>query len=147
MAKRKLKTKPPMQLNLTSMMDVSFQLIIFFILISNFAAADLPKLAVPEPTESKAQDPEGIERVLINVVPLGATGEARHMVVYGKKIERDDFAGVTTLLTEAKSKNDEIEVFIRADGVLYFEHVQPIMKAVTDAHISNVNLMAIRDKH
>jgi hypothetical protein len=46
---RKMKERPRMDLNLTSMMDVSFQLIIFFILITNFAAADLPELDPPDP--------------------------------------------------------------------------------------------------
>jgi biopolymer transport protein ExbD len=55
--KLKKPEKSEMDLNMTSMLDIVFQLIIFFILVTNFAAADLPPLEPPDPIESKgAQD-------------------------------------------------------------------------------------------
>ncbi len=141
---KKHRPKPPTQLNLTSMMDVVFQLIIFFILITNFAAADLPKLDPPDPTASTAREMPDINRVQINIVPAGDSGEASHLVIYGNKYPRNDYATVIGLLAGAKKLDEDVEVYIRADGMLYFEQVQPLMKAITEAGISRINLVAIR---
>lgn len=146
---RKQKEKPQMDLNLTSMMDVSFQLIIFFILITNFAAADLPKLDPPDPRHSVAREMPDIQRVQINIVPISEgsqSGQASHLVIYGKKYPRNAYHEVTALLAEKKQENPDIEVYIRADNALYYDQVQPIMQAVTKAGISRINLVAIRRK-
>lgn len=142
---KKQKETPKLELNLTSMMDVSFQLIIFFILITNFAAADLPKLSPPDPTVSTARKMPDLQRVQINIVPLGESGEASHLVIFGKKIRRDAYAEVTNMLKVKRAENKDIEVYIRADGSLYFEQIQPIMRAITDAGISRIDLVAIRN--
>ena len=44
------------QLNLTSMMDIVFLLILFFLLVTNFASAELPKLEVLSLEETTITD-------------------------------------------------------------------------------------------
>lgn len=143
---RKVKEKPTMDLNLTSMMDVSFQLIIFFILITNFAAADLPELDPPDPLKSVAMEMPEIYRVQINIVPAGESGEAKHLIVLGQKYPRNAYDQVTAILVEKKQEYPELEVYIRADNSLHYEQVQPLMLAITKAGISRINLVAIRQR-
>lgn len=141
MAKRE---KTSVDLNLTSMMDVVFQLIIFFILVTNFAAADLPELNVPKPNHSRARPTEeGISRV-INIVPdKHRQGMADYVLIADHEIPLPRVAEVTSMLVEEKQRVEALQVSLRVDRTLHYDQVQPVMKAITDAGISKINLMAL----
>jgi len=134
------------ELNLTSMMDVIFLLIIFFILVTNFAAADLPDLEVPKPDQSKARESREGTRV-INVVPIEERPrEAAHVLMAGKKYDPTNGEAITAFLKrEMEARGGNLTVDLRADARLEFDQVQPVMMAVTEAGIADVNLVTVMD--
>ena len=171
--KLKKPEKTDMNLNMTSMLDIVFQLIIFFILVTNFAAADLPPLEPPDPIESKARKIEEKPRI-VNIVPVMvketdpetdvmedvSTGRASHVVAYDKnfvlpgytpKLPKGEktlpISDLITLLTDERirrAENDEpMMVDLRVDKSLPYDQVAPIMKAITAAQITRVNLVAL----
>lgn len=158
MARRRRHREPvAIELNLTSMMDVVFLLIIFFILVTNYATADLPPLEPPEPTPSRAIDDERPNARLINVVPQRAAPAedatesetialriADHVLFLNQKYPLNEvgLTALTTRLAEIKQAMPELEVDLRADRALAFDQVEPVMKAVTAAGIARVNLVA-----
>ncbi len=144
-------TKPrkgSLELNMTSMLDIVFQLIIFFIMVTNFAAADLPPLEPPEGTEAfSSQYP--FTRV-INIVPFpeGKTpGSADHVLVGGVElpINPGGMKQLTDLLKNEQNTRPDIKMHVRlrVDKGLHYDQVQPVMEAVTNAGIARVNLVAI----
>jgi len=145
---RKHREKHTIELNLTSLMDIVFQLIIFFILVTNFAAAELPELEPPDPTESTATDPGEIQKVMVNIVPSEtAPGMARHLIVRGRTLPPAPagYQQVTEILTDAREANPDLQVMLRADKRLRFEQIQPVMQAVTRAGIARLNLVSLVD--
>jgi len=138
--------REPAQLNLTSMLDVILQLIIFFLLVTNFAAQTLPPLEPPSPTRSAAQDPFQPDRVTVNLLPDGArSGLADEVRVNMRAIPPGDLAALTALLEAEKEKNPDVEIDLRVDRSIHYRHVQPVMNAVTAAGISRINLVAYTD--
>jgi biopolymer transport protein ExbD len=147
MARYSKKKAAQVDMNITPLMDVTFQLIVFFILVSNFAAAQLPELELPKPVESVAKAVEEERpRVVVNVVPAGLSGEASHLVVRGQRLARHEYQKLTDLLGAEQDKSElPLEVDLRADRNLFFEHVQPIMQSITRAGIARINLIAHTD--
>jgi hypothetical protein len=61
---------PPLKLDLTPMIDCTFQLIIFFILITDMSSRELEVLTLPRApisTEDKGDDPD---RIIVNIVDM-----------------------------------------------------------------------------
>jgi biopolymer transport protein ExbD len=133
-----------MELNLTSMMDVVFQLIIFFILVTNFAAADLPDMEPPAPEHSKARMLENVITRVINIVPdLTHQGFAKYILIADKEIPIVRHAEVTSLLIEEKQRVPALQVSLRVDRRVRFDQVEPVMRAITAAGIAKINLVAL----
>lgn len=142
MAKNKHVSRP-VELNLTSMMDVTFLLIIFFLLVNRMSSAQLPKLDAPEPVGSKALDLPERDVVIVNVVPDGEGAELAKSVMVGiREIPPASYNELTELLKVETAKSPLVEVDLRADKNLRYAEVQPVMKAITNAGITKVNLVA-----
>lgn len=166
-----------LQLNMTSMLDIVFQLIIFFILVTNFAAADLPPMEPPQPENSQAQKLEGITTRIVNIVPALSrtgldqygnpveepTGKASHVMAYDQYFsapgytlsevperERGKVKSLSVLLDLLQNEkqqegNEDMMADLRVDRAITYKDVQPVMKTITDARISRVNLVAYVD--
>jgi len=129
------------------MMDVVFQLIIFFLLVNNMTSAELPKLDAPEPLESKAYMLPDRKSVTVNVIPQDeGASTARSVRVGIKDILPGNYAELTQILRAEVEKNPNIEVDLRADKAIHYLHVQPVMNAITAAGIGRINLIAHTSK-
>jgi biopolymer transport protein ExbD len=147
MSKFKKKPAGPMELNLTAMMDVTFQLIIFFLLVNNMSAAELPKLEPPHPNKSVAQEPRERSRVVINVIPVSKGSSAVKSLRVGQaNIAAGNYGELTQLLDREKAANPAIEVDLRADRNIHYTEVQPVMNAITGAGVGRINLVAFTDE-
>ncbi|MBS3821853.1 MAG: biopolymer transporter ExbD [Phycisphaerae bacterium] len=137
--------KQSLQLNLTSMLDVVLQLIIFFIMVTNFAAADLPDLEPPEAT--KAFESDYPHTRIVNIVPdKSVPGKAKHVLVGGRALTISE-SGMNTLTNMLKAEqekrpDEKLQVRLRVDRSVHFKEVQPVMQAITGARIARVNLVA-----
>lgn len=147
-----------LELNMTSMLDVVFLLIIFFILVTNFSAADLPELDPPDPEPSKAREVENEVTRIVNLVPLTTTndqgnqemlGRAKQAVAYGEELplNSDGFTRLTNLLKRERERREENEetmiVDLRVHRSIPYREVQPLMQAIARAQIRRVNLVAL----
>ena len=149
MAKRNNSEQDKIDLNLTSMLDVVFQLIVFFLLVTNFTSAELPQLVVANASEAVI-DENREPYITVNIIPkTGAdgrtadgSGQVKNVRVGTKNIDRDSYGELTLLLKAEKEKNDGIHVDLRADATIHYENVQPIMDAITNAGIGRINLVA-----
>ncbi len=147
-------------INLTPMIDVTFQLIIFFIIVGQIASDELAQLILPRPYQSQViTEEEGLRqpnRVIVNVVsaekkdnddPLTA-GEAREYKVSGKRINLkypnayEDLVDAIKARYIASEKPNEFVVEIRADERVAYLAVEPIMRAAGGVGISKMNLTA-----
>lgn len=138
---------------MTPMIDVIFQLIIFFMLVNRIIAEETVEMIPPELEEPKTRELATENRVTVNVAPheydrkrkpgeLNYPGDARLVKVGLDTFDIEDMEGVTKALKEAKELNPDVEVLLRADAALFYDQVQPVMQAITSAEITKVNLVA-----
>lgn len=117
--------------NMTPMIDVVFQLIIFFLLSSHLAKQET-QLALPLPAAESGRPPAADERprLTVNVLADGT------LLVANRLIAADE---LTRLLAERKAAHgDALEVRIRGDRSVPYSRVEPVMLACTRAGIWNV---------
>src|SRR5690606_4031534 len=142
------------EMNMTPLIDVVFQLIIFFMLVNNIAADQAVEMIVPRLDAARTRELTEGRRVIVNAAPyayrgdgrggdpLAFPGEAQFVQVGAMMFGVDDLAGVTEELRGWKRENPDVEVLLRADAALYYESVAPVMAAITAAGIQTVNLVA-----
>lgn len=141
--KRRTSQRQEVTLNLTSMLDVVFLLMIFFLLVTNFTAAELPEMEPPDPVESEAQESGERSRVVINVIPEESTGRAERVRVGLRDIDPGDYGRLTELLRSRRESDPNLQVDLRADRSIRYDQVQPVMNAITEAGIERINLRAL----
>ena len=108
----------PLAFDMTPMIDCTFQLILFFMLVMDLQSARTEKLEQPSAKTALVAPPERHE-VVVNVE---ADGRLR---VDGKRC-RDE--GLAVLFdAQRRQARGEFPVLIRADRSAAFEHVQKIM--------------------
>lgn len=144
------------ELNMTPLIDVTFQLIIFFMLVNNIVAQEAVQMIVPQLTDPKTRELGEVEdRMVVNVAPfdydqaarrgdqvLNIDGRAMKVVIGMKEFGPMDMQAMTDYLKEYKAAKPDGLILLRADAALNYDSVQPIMAAITGAGISKLNLVA-----
>ncbi len=161
MAKGRVFANTP-SFNMTPMIDVTFQLIIFFILAGQMASAELAQLVLHKPVGSMAQKPEDmpINRVIVNI-SSAATSEtdksnvaqqAKELQIGTVKLsphQRDLIVAELKKhreLWRAKAppaQKEEFFIEIRADYRVAYSEVEPVMLAAAEAEIPKMNITAL----
>ena len=148
------------EFNMTPMIDVTFQLIIFFIIAGQLKSQELAQLDLHRPFESQAIEMEkaqqDISHVVVNVLSLHGTeepkdidpteiGKARCYKISGKEIELGNVDRVVEILRDRRLRAGENEFFleIRADNRVNYGYVLPIMEAAAEAQIPMMNITAL----
>jgi biopolymer transport protein ExbD len=145
MAQSELVAEP----NLTPILDLVFQLITFFMLVTNFKSAELessivlPVVGSAKPVETKGD----IDTLLLNVTEDGK------LMVYGKAKDLDKFiqteAQAARLTARRANSNftdaDELPtlVVIRADQKTPFKHLFRAIKTCQDNGFRNFAMKAM----
>lgn len=129
--------------DMTPMIDVVFQLIIFFLVASHLAQQETQlELDLPKATSGqRTTDDEDIRRVVVNVLPDEAP-EGRIMVS-GKRMSA---AELTRLIGyESQKAEKRLEVRIRSHRQAPFSQIEPIMVACARAGVWRVTF-AVKDE-
>jgi len=141
--KRKSAAAPAdVSLNMTPMIDVVFNLLIFFMVITEMTQREIEELALPR-SEAAIED-DGVsqfERVIINVVKADDWAETREVRVRIAGREYDwrqlrEFLYIAAERSMPSAKEpSEVPVLIRCDKEIRWREVQWIMQACADSAI------------
>jgi biopolymer transport protein ExbD len=160
MAKKKKMETGVTEFNMTPMIDVTFQLIIFFILVGQIASEDLAPLIPPEPVKSLAAEPSTEYNIIVNVaseagddpnaMPIKAHS-AKKWYVRGEELEvSDDKALVDELKkwlqTVPADKQSLACIEIRSDKRVFYQDVEYVLLAAGKAGIQKMNITALVEK-
>jgi len=148
-------------MNMTPLIDVTFLLILFFMLVNNIIAEEAMRLKVPQLDEPITRELGDVNRIIISATSSQQYDEAERQAnpfafdprvrVISVGFRQWDLAAVTldvaleelrTVLMDAKARDSEVEVLLRADAALHYAEVEPIMAVITSANINVVNLVA-----
>ncbi len=141
--------------NLTPMIDVTFQLIIFFLLVNNIVSQESVSMLVPKLYQPKVVELGDVRRIVVNIVPpnepadrklmpdaLKVDGRAMMVQIASTEYTYAELDRVTESLKEAVARNENVQVLLRADAGTHYANVQPVLAHITAAGIKQVNLVA-----
>jgi len=123
-----------LQANLTPMIDVTFLLIVFFVLVSQIVEVENVDLRLPELNEPATEPPGEERRAVVNVVP-GARGQAIEYRVGARsfRVDEDGMAQLTRHVASLFERSPAMRVNLRADRRTQYVWVQPVLEAISDA--------------
>jgi len=125
-------------MNMTPMIDIVFQLIIFFILTSQFQQLEIEQVVLPMSIAAEPKDPFQYRNVIINVVKP----DNPEVIVMGQRMDYRVIEGdneLSAYLKERKASTleggEKLNVILRADEMICYEVVASVMLAAGRAEI------------
>ena len=116
-------------LNLTPMIDVIFQLLIFFMVATAFLDPERElEVELPEASSGQVVD-EPLDEIVINVMRDG------RLLVSGEEVRE---GALPALLAHAAQRDPETPVTIRGDRLVHHERVVGVMDACGSAGLFNL---------
>ncbi len=118
-------------INMTPMIDVVFQLIIFFLVSSHLARQEVQlKLPLPEAASGERETDPNAPRLTVNVLADGS------LLLAGRTISANE---VQQRLRERLGElGEDVEVRIRSHRDVPYESVEPLLVACAKAGVWNV---------
>ena len=126
MARRGMPTSA-IHANMTPMIDVTFLLIVFFVVVSQIVDRDIVPMDLPTPDRAVAGIPDR-EHITVNLVPL-ADGEIAGIVVGGHTIAADAMIELTSIV-QTRLQGGATDVHLRADRRTKYSYVHQAIEAI-----------------
>jgi len=140
--------------NLTPMIDVTFLLIVFFVLVSRIVDVESVSMALPTPEQPLSEKPGDEQRTILNIIP-GASGTADGYRIGGRTFPADAqaFDAMTAHIASLYRANPLLNINLRADRDTHYTFIEPALRAVAEgARMSGVpgidariNLVVVRE--
>ena len=125
---RRGKPSSSINANLTPMIDVTFLLIVFFVVVSQIVDRDAVSMDLPSPENAAASVAEMQERVAVNIVPSDG-GAVQRVVVGGHEISIDSLDELTAIV-KARLQGGASEVHLRADRATRYMVIHKAIEAI-----------------
>lgn len=135
-----------LQPNLTSLIDVVFLLLVFFLLATQLVQEKRVKMELPSLDDRQSAELPRSSRVIVNVIPPELEAELGGAYQLDKSVFPGDAPGVRSLgeaLARSRAENTAVRVLLRASRDEAYERVHPAMQAVTLAGIAQVDLVTV----
>ena len=140
--------------NLTPMIDMTFLLVVFFVLVSQISEIENVEMELPMPQPSASAPPPEETRSVLNVLP-GEDGQA-----IGYRLNLIDFPlgeeGIESMraeLTRLYRTQPDLRINLRADRRTHQKNIDPVFGAINRAareadrnDAARVNLVVVVDR-
>lgn len=136
--KRKPNEHVHAEIDMAPMIDMVFQLLIFFMCAATLSRVDFtPEVALP--VAEKAQVPEDLrDRGTINILPDG------RFMVSGEYVDEKEMLAV---MQRHRAENPNVKLYLRANHAVPFARVKNVLRACADAGINDVIFGAFQSPH
>jgi len=138
MARKKHVGTGTVSMNMTPMIDIVFQLLIFFVLTTQFQQLEIEQVILPMSIAAEPKDPFKYRNVIINVV----NPDYPEVIVMGQRMDYRVLAvdnELSAYLKERKAGTieggEKLNVILRADEMICYEVVASVMLAAGRAEI------------
>lgn len=127
--KPRLKNHPFAEIDMAPMIDMVFQLLIFFMCAATLSQVDFtPEVALPVAT--KAGVPDDLrDRGTVNILPDG------QFMISGAMVTEKE---MLTLMKQQRASNPALKLYLRANHAVPFARVKAVLRACADAGINDV---------
>ncbi len=122
------RTRQHIELDLTALIDVVFQLLIFFLVSTVYKNEELAlmlKLPIAESGKGQSQD--------LKITSIEITNEA--FAIDGKQVSENDLSNAIALISKDKS------VTVRADQTTYYKRIVTVLDLIQKYQLENVSLI------
>lgn len=127
--------QPKVRLNLTPMIDVTFQLILFFLLAGHMAQQESQiDLMLPQARTGEKMAETDTRRLVINVLSDGP------VLLAGEVLSAER---LSQLLAAERNASEKVEVRIRTDRDTPYRFISPILLACARTGLWNVSFAVI----
>ena len=131
--------------NMTPMVDIVFQLIVFFVLVAHISSAEHVELTLSRLTDARTAEPPREGRIVINVLPA-APDDPAGPALYRVGVRTFDgsaegLGALTELLQLAQARDPSVEALVRAARTAPYARVRPALQACADAGVTRTNLV------
>ena len=123
--------------DMTPMIDIVFNLIVFFMLVSEFTKIQIVRLELPQPVNVAVDPEKDPNRVIINVTEVD--GAIDEITCDGRIWLQERFPDLLRHLKALKGEGLEIE--LRADKRLRWSMVADLMLACAEAGIEKIHFV------
>lgn len=141
--------------DMTPMIDMVFQLIIFFVVVNDFSSTQTEPVVLADASRANTDaKPTKDRTIIVNVLPDGQIKIKRN-VYGGPKIPYEvlkDFVGLEAEYAGTEENNEspgkkvsKLRVIIRADQDAKYEHVQKVMKACAENGVFKTVISAFKE--
>ena len=128
--------KRSLRFNLTPLIDIVFQLIIFFLVASHFVRNEnLEAVELPEATQEESEDAESPHRLVVTIT------EDRRMHVAGRAVDQQ--AVEQMIIAGREESPQRFEVRIRGDRTIPYQMIEPILLASARAGVTDVKFAVV----
>ena len=139
LSSRKTSRRRMIALDMTPMIDVVFQLIIFFLVASSLSQQEsMIPLKLPVAVSGQRDTPDELPSATINVLP------DRRVTLAGKPIAIEALQDRLAELRRASGA--DVRIRIRLDRELPYEALEPALVACAKAEIWNVQISVFREE-
>lgn len=141
--------------NLTPLIDVTFLLIVFFVLVSQIVDLESVQMDLPKPAEPASELAGDEQRAVINIIPAGGGRIAGYR--FAGRTFGPDATGIealTSALAALYQHSPTLRINLRADRKTHFQWIEPVFGAVVaattrsgrDDVTAGMNLVVIREE-
>ncbi len=120
------------EINITSLIDIVFLLLIFFMVTSHLVS--LERVPVLLPVADKAKVPEEARDRQIITVAAEADGGAG----YYMNLQKIDIKELSAEITRQQAQNENVKIYLRADRQVRHKYIKAVMEACAEAGISDI---------
>ena len=125
--------------NMTPMIDIIFQLIIFFMVVSQFTSIAVETLTLPEAKKGEEAGSGQADRIIVNVHDDG------RIVLFGKEHTTETLADALEEQLEDRDKA-KVPIVLRADTAAAWETAAGVLRAVGKCGMSRVRIAVAEPK-
>jgi len=127
------------QLNIIPLIDVVFQLLVFFMVVSQVVSVEQEPMRLPSPTENQAREKHHADRLVVNLFS-NASGRIDRITVNAQVVA--DLPALVDLFLRQKSifAANQTPVILRADKSLHFDQIEPILKAMSNVGVTRIEI-------
>ena len=140
--------------NLTPMIDMTFLLVVFFVLVSTISEVESIEMELPNPEPSASTPPSDEPRTVINVIP-GSDGEATGYRLNGTdlRLEPSGINAMRQRIAAMFVANPELQINLRADRRTEHRFIAPVLRTISEASSqaggsapARVNLVVVNER-